>query len=82
VPQFEDTRSRELIDRGADPARDLLKTEMREVMERAIDELPAKYRVVFVLRDLEGFSIEETSKTLGISAANVKVRLMRVLVLA
>jgi RNA polymerase sigma-70 factor (ECF subfamily) len=30
-----------------------------------------------VLRDLEGLSIEETSKMLGLSAANVKVRLMR-----
>jgi len=39
--------------------------------------MPAKYRVVFVLRDLEGLSIEETSQTLGLSPANVKVRLMR-----
>jgi RNA polymerase sigma-70 factor (ECF subfamily) len=77
VPEFEDIRSRELVDWNSDPAHELLKTEMRGVMETAIDKLPAKYRVVFVLRDLEGLSIEETSKTLGISAANVKVRLMR-----
>ncbi len=77
VPQFEDIRSRELMDWNADPVHELLKTEMREVMETAIGKLPAKYRVVFVLRDLEGLSIEETSKTLGLSAANVKVRLMR-----
>jgi RNA polymerase sigma-70 factor (ECF subfamily) len=77
VPEFEDIRSRELMDWRADPARELLKTEMRELMEAAIGKLPAKYRVVFVLRDLEGLSIEETSKTLGLSAANVKIRLMR-----
>jgi RNA polymerase sigma-70 factor (ECF subfamily) len=77
VPAFEDIRSRELTDWNADPAAEVLKTEMREVMEKAIDKLPAKYRVVFALRDLEGLSIEETSKTLGISAANVKIRLMR-----
>jgi RNA polymerase sigma-70 factor (ECF subfamily) len=77
VPQFEDIRRRELIDWNADPVHELLKTEMWNMMETAIGKLPAKYRVVFVLRDLEGLSIEETSKTLGISAANVKVRLMR-----
>ena len=77
VPQFEDIRSRELMDWAADPAHELLDAEMRETMEAAIDKLPAKYRVVFVLRDLEGLSIEETSQTLGLSAANVKVRLMR-----
>lgn len=77
VPSFEEIRSRELADWGADPASILLTAEMREQMEKAIDKLPAKYRVVFVLRDLEGLSITETGKTLGISAANVKIRLMR-----
>jgi RNA polymerase sigma-70 factor, ECF subfamily len=77
VPRFEDIRSRELVDWGADPVRKLLTAEMQEKMEAAIDKLPAKYRVVFVLRDLEGLSIEETSKTLGLSPANVKIRLMR-----
>lgn len=77
IPKFEDIRSRELVDWGADPAHELLNAEMRETMEAAIDKLPAKYRVVFVLRDLEGLSTEETSQTLGISVANVKVRLLR-----
>lgn len=77
VPQFEDIRSRELLSWNADPSQEVLKAEMRELMENAIGQLPAKYRVVFVLRDLEGLSIEETAKTLGISAANVKIRLMR-----
>jgi RNA polymerase sigma-70 factor (ECF subfamily) len=77
VPRFEDIRSRELVDWGADPVRKLLTAEMQEKMEAAIDKLPAKYRVVFVLRDLEGLSIDETSTTLGLSAANVKIRLMR-----
>jgi RNA polymerase sigma-70 factor (ECF subfamily) len=77
VPSFEEIRSRELAEWGADPASILLNTEMREQMEKAMDKLPAKYRVVFVLRDLEGLSIAETGKMLGISAANVKIRLMR-----
>ncbi|MDZ7290502.1 MAG: sigma-70 family RNA polymerase sigma factor [candidate division KSB1 bacterium] len=77
VPSFESIRSRELIDWTADPVRKVLTAEMREIMDAAIENLPARYRVVFVLRDLEGLSIEETSKTLGISVANVKIRLMR-----
>jgi RNA polymerase sigma-70 factor (ECF subfamily) len=77
VPGFEEIRSRELVDWGADPARELLTAEMQNVMEAAIDKLPANYRTVFVLRDLEGLSIAETSHVLGISTANVKIRLMR-----
>jgi RNA polymerase sigma-70 factor (ECF subfamily) len=65
------------VDWGADPVRKLLTAEMQEKMESAIGKLPAKYHVVFVLRDLEGLSIEETSKVLGLSPANVKIRLMR-----
>jgi RNA polymerase sigma-70 factor (ECF subfamily) len=79
VPGFDEIRRRELIDWAAlaDPARTVLTNEMRQIMEAAIEKLPAKYRVVFVLRDLEGLSIGETAKTLGISVANVKIRLMR-----
>ena len=46
-------------------------------MRSAIDALAPKYRVVFLLRDVEGFSIKETSDALGLSQANVKVRLLR-----
>ena len=40
-------------------------------------ELDEKYRLVFVLRDIEGYSTSETAESLGISEANVKVRLLR-----
>jgi RNA polymerase sigma-70 factor (ECF subfamily) len=43
----------------------------------ALDELDEKYRLVFLLRDVEGLSTAETSEALGISEANVKVRLLR-----
>jgi len=76
-PTFEDVRKRELVDWSADPARNMITTEMREIMDRAIDRLPPKYRMVFVLRDIEEFSTEETSEILGITVANVKIRLMR-----
>lgn len=72
-----DIRSHQLIDWSADPARSLLAYEMQEEIKEAIDKLPAKYRVVFVLRDLEGLTTAEAGRILGITAANVKVRLMR-----
>jgi RNA polymerase sigma-70 factor (ECF subfamily) len=53
------------------------RTEMRELLDRAIAELDDKYRVVFVLRDIEGLSTEETAEALGLSISNVKVRLLR-----
>lgn len=51
--------------------------EIRRYVERAIDELPESFRVVFVLRDVEGLSVEETSQQVGISEATVKTRLHR-----
>jgi RNA polymerase sigma-70 factor (ECF subfamily) len=51
--------------------------ELRAFLDRAIGELDDKHRVVFVLRDIEGLSTEETAAALGLSESNVKVRLMR-----
>jgi RNA polymerase sigma-70 factor (ECF subfamily) len=51
--------------------------ETRELIDRALAELDDKYRAVFVLRDVEGFSVKDTAELLGISEANVKVRLLR-----
>jgi len=53
------------------------RAEMRELLDRAIDELSDKHRVVFILRDIEGLSTEETAELLGLSISNVKVRLLR-----
>jgi RNA polymerase sigma-70 factor (ECF subfamily) len=49
----------------------------REILGRALDRLDEKHRAVFLLRDLEGLSTEETAQALGLSVANVKVRLLR-----
>jgi RNA polymerase sigma-70 factor (ECF subfamily) len=48
-----------------------------QLVEEAIDTLPEVYRVVFVMRVLEGMSIEETADLLGIKAETVKTRLHR-----
>jgi len=50
---------------------------IRDVLADALDELPEKYRTIFVLRDIQGLSIKETQEILNISESNVKVRLMR-----
>jgi RNA polymerase sigma-70 factor (ECF subfamily) len=51
--------------------------ETRRLIEAALDQLDEKHRVVFLLRDVEGLSVQETAETLGLSEANVKVRLLR-----
>lgn len=51
--------------------------ETRELLNQALDELDDKYRLVFVLRDVEGLSTAETAEALEISESNVKVRLLR-----
>lgn len=61
-----------------DPPDALLeRAELREQLDAAIAELDDKHRVVFVLRDIEGLSTRETAEAVGISEANVKVRLLR-----
>ncbi len=51
--------------------------ETREILDEALEHLGEKYRLVFVLRDIEGFSVNETAQMLDISVSNVKVRLLR-----
>ncbi|NIP38450.1 MAG: sigma-70 family RNA polymerase sigma factor [Candidatus Dadabacteria bacterium] len=52
-------------------------SEIVEMVERELKNLPEKYRVVFVLRDVEGLTNPEVSKVLGISLAAVKSRILR-----
>jgi len=55
----------------------LQRKETMRIIEQALSELPEKYRAVFWLRDVEQLSTRETAEALGISEANVKVRLLR-----
>jgi DNA-directed RNA polymerase specialized sigma24 family protein len=55
----------------------LVRAELRSVLSAAIDDLPASYRCVIVLRDIEGLSAPETSTTLNLSIPNVKWRTHR-----
>jgi len=59
------------------PSESLERKEVREVLAKALASLKQQYRDVFVLRDVQHFSIEETAEALGISRASVKTRLLR-----
>ena len=66
-----------LMPAGSDPERDAAQRQIRHLIERAIDDLPEIFRVVFVMRDVEDMSIEETAGFLGLPPATVKTRLHR-----
>ena len=59
------------------PSEALQRRELREALQRAIHSLALPYREVFILRDVQNRSTEETAEILGISQANVKTRLLR-----
>ena len=59
------------------PLETLERKEVRQKLAEALASLGEKYREVFVLRDMQHLSIEETAKVLGISTASVKTRLLR-----
>jgi len=59
------------------PSETLERKEIRQKLTEALSELGEKYREVFVLRDMQQLSIEQTAKMLNISTAAVKTRLLR-----
>lgn len=68
---------REVKDWGDNPEQTYAKTELHEILSLAIDTLEPAYRTVFVLRDVENLSTEETAESLGLSVPAVKSRLLR-----
>ena len=62
---------------SASPETLVQQAEVREQVESALTTLDEKYRIVFVLRDIEGLSVRETAKALELTEATVKVRLLR-----
>lgn len=68
---------RVIDDRSSDPDSELLRSELRVTLHRAVAELPETYRSVVLLRDLEELSTEETAQVLDITSDAVKTRLHR-----
>lgn len=67
----------EIPDWSNDPSDNILRAELKQIIDTAIQSLPPKYRFVFNLRDIEGFNTQETAEILGISPQSVKTRLHR-----
>ena len=59
------------------PERAVGRAQMRELLERKLDEIPEAFRVVFVLRSVEELSVEETAQTLRLAEATVRSRHFR-----
>jgi RNA polymerase sigma-70 factor (ECF subfamily) len=59
------------------PSEALERKEIRQMLQQAITDLPLIYREVFLLRDVEDLSVNQSAEALGISVASVKVRLHR-----
>ena len=73
----EDTVVREIAAWGEDPEQRFSREELGGILDSAIDALDPLYRSVFVLRDIEELSTEETAEALGLSVPAVKSRLLR-----
>ena len=66
-----------LMPANSDPECAVAQREIRRLIERAIDDLPEAFRIVFVMREIEEMSVEETAGFLNLREATVKTRLHR-----
>lgn len=62
---------------GLSPEGSLAREQLRLLIEQAVARLPDAFRLVFVLREIEGLSVAEASEVLGVAEATVKTRLLR-----
>ena len=73
-----DSREAEMADDTSEsPASATLRAEIRQLIEQQIDELPLDFRTVFVMRDVDDMTVEETAAALDIPPATVRTRLFR-----
>src|SRR5881394_2465668 len=77
VKTEEDSLPREVADWSPNPEQQYNQEELREILSKTIQGLPPGFRTVFVLRDVEGLSTEETADALDLSIPAVKSRLLR-----
>src|ERR1700687_3679524 len=77
VKTEDDSLPREVADWSPNPEQMYNQAELREILTRTIQGLPTGFRTVFVLRDVEGLSTEETADALELSIPAVKSRLLR-----
>ena len=67
----------QIADWRSNPEKQYRASELRQILTRALEGLSHSLRIVFVLRDMEGLSVEETAHVLDVSIAAIKTRLLR-----
>ncbi|MGZ4820471.1 MAG: sigma-70 family RNA polymerase sigma factor [Terriglobales bacterium] len=77
VKTDEDSMPREVADWSPNPEQLYTQSELHDILTKTIQGLPSSFRTVFVLRDVEGLSTEETAEALDLSIPAVKSRLLR-----
>src|SRR5215510_5393114 len=77
VKTEEDSLPREVADWSPNPEQQYSQAELRDILSKTVQGLPPSFRTVFVLRDVEGLSTEETAEALDLSIPAVKSRLLR-----
>jgi RNA polymerase sigma-70 factor (ECF subfamily) len=77
VKTEEDSMPREIADWSPNPEQLYTQSELKEILGKTIQGLAPSFRTVFVLRDVEGLSTEETASALELSVPAVKSRLLR-----
>ena len=77
VKTEDDSLPREVADWSPNPEQLYNQAELRDILSKTIQGLPPTFRTVFVLRDVEGLSTEETAEALDLSVPAVKSRLLR-----
>jgi RNA polymerase sigma-70 factor (ECF subfamily) len=77
VQTEEDSMPREIADWSPNPEQQYNQAELKDILGKTIQGLPTGFRTVFVLRDVEGLSTEETAEALELSIPAVKSRLLR-----
>jgi RNA polymerase sigma-70 factor (ECF subfamily) len=74
----EESQEMDVADVNAElPSKAAMRAEVRRLLEQRIDELPVAFRTVFVMREVEDMTVEETAESLGIPPATVRTRLFR-----
>jgi len=72
-----ESKGMEIVDWCCLPEGELLSSEAKQFLDQAVQHLSAPLRVVFVMRDLESLSVQETAEALNVTESVVKTRLLR-----
>lgn len=67
----------QIPDKQMNPEKSIIRQEARRLLEHAIDKLPEQYRIVYVLKEVEGLDNFQIQESLGLTESNIKVRLHR-----